>query len=61
MNSTIEILNQWGAAFIHHAGPMLWQSSLLIGVVAGIELAGRRKWRASFRHALWLVVLMKLC
>jgi hypothetical protein len=39
---------------------MLWQSSLLIGVVLGADLLLARKIRASIRHALWLVVLVKL-
>ena len=56
----IELLNRWGEDFLNFAWPMLWQSSVLIGVIFVIDLALRRKVRAAIRHALWLVVLMKL-
>jgi hypothetical protein len=39
---------------------MLWQSSLLIGVLFALDLLLRRKLRAAVRYALWLVVLVKL-
>ncbi|HXI73325.1 MAG TPA: M56 family metallopeptidase [Verrucomicrobiae bacterium] len=61
MNSIIEILNHWGGSFLSFAWPMLWQSSLLIAVLAAFDFTFRRKLRASVRYALWLVVLMKLC
>jgi type II secretory pathway component GspD/PulD (secretin)/beta-lactamase regulating signal transducer with metallopeptidase domain len=60
MNSHIETLNRWGEQFLNFAWPMLWQSSVLIAAVFVLDLALRRKVRASVRHALWLVVLVKL-
>ncbi len=61
MNSFIETLNQWGENFLSFAWPMLWQSSLLIAVLFGLDLLFRRQLRAGVRYALWLVVLVKLC
>src|ERR1700744_495356 len=61
MNSLIQILNHWGDNFVSFAGPMLWQSSLLILAVYIMECLLRQKLRASVRYALWLVVLVKLC
>ncbi len=55
-----EILNRWGEHFVNFAWPMLWQSSALIAVVLALDVALRRKVRAAIRHALWLVVLLKL-
>src|SRR5579859_1202837 len=60
MNQTIETINNWGARFLEFAWPMLWQSSLLILIVFVLNWALARKLRASIRHALWLVVLVKL-
>jgi beta-lactamase regulating signal transducer with metallopeptidase domain len=39
---------------------MLWQSSLLIGLMLGVEWMLRKRVRAAVRYALWLVVLAKL-
>ncbi len=61
MDSFIENLNQWGGNFVNIAGPMLWQSSLLIVAVGAFDFLFQRKLRASVRYAFWLVVLMKLC
>jgi len=55
-----ETLNHLGAQFLSFAWPMLWQSSLVIAVVFGVDRMLTRKLRASVRHALWLVVLAKL-
>jgi len=60
MNSFIENLNQLGEHFLNFAWPMLWQSSLLIALVLAVDLALARRIRASVRHALWLVGLIKL-
>ena len=60
MNSIVERVNPLGFQFLHFAWPMLWQSSLLIGLVFAADLLLARKLRASVRHALWLVVLVKL-
>ncbi len=61
MDSFIENLNQRGGNFINFAGPMLWQSSLLIVALFAFDWFFRRKLRASVHYALWLVVLVKLC
>lgn len=60
MNTFIENANLWGNRFFDFAGPMLWQSGLLIAVVLALDVALRRKIRAAVRYALWLVVLAKL-
>jgi beta-lactamase regulating signal transducer with metallopeptidase domain/type II secretory pathway component GspD/PulD (secretin) len=60
MNPLIETLNHWGANAIRFAWPMLWQSSVLIAVLFATDFALRRHIRAAVRHALWLVVLVKL-
>ena len=54
----IELLNRWGEDFLNFVWPMLWQSSLLIGVIFILDLALRRKVRATVRYLLWLVVLV---
>jgi beta-lactamase regulating signal transducer with metallopeptidase domain len=60
MNPLIETLNLWGDRFLQFAGPMFWQSSLLIVVLFALDFALRRKVRAIVRYTLWLVVLVKL-
>ncbi len=60
MNTLIETLNSWSAAWPSWAWSMFWQSSLLIGALWVFDLALRRKVRADVRYALWLVVLLKL-
>jgi beta-lactamase regulating signal transducer with metallopeptidase domain len=42
------------------AGGMLWQASLVIGIVFLLDLLLRRRARAALRCALWLLVLVKL-
>src|SRR5437899_1948957 len=61
MNASLEAFNATAPwLFKSFVWPMLWQSSLLIALVFGLDLALRRKLRASVRYALWLVVLVKL-
>jgi beta-lactamase regulating signal transducer with metallopeptidase domain len=60
MNLNIETLNRWGENFLNFAGPMLWQSSLLIIVIFVLDYVLARRVRAAVRHALWIVVLIKL-
>ena len=55
-----DLINHLGERFLAFAGPMLWQSGLLIAVVLAVDLLLARKVRAAVRHALWLVVLVKL-
>jgi type II secretory pathway component GspD/PulD (secretin)/beta-lactamase regulating signal transducer with metallopeptidase domain len=60
MNLLIETLNAWADHALRFAWPMLWQSSLLIGLLFALDLLMRRKLRPALRYALWLVVLVKL-
>ncbi|HYG34572.1 MAG TPA: M56 family metallopeptidase [Clostridia bacterium] len=60
MHTLVDQLNGWGALSLKFAWAMLWQSSLLIGLMLGLEWALRRRVRAAVRYALWLVVLAKL-
>ena len=59
MNAT-EILNYLGTCFVNFALPMLAQSSLLILVLYGLDRLLRRRLRAVARHALWMLILVKL-
>ena len=60
MNSSIELLNAWGARFVEVALPMLWQSSVLIAVVFAVDFLLRRKIRPAVRYTLWFVIFIKL-
>jgi beta-lactamase regulating signal transducer with metallopeptidase domain len=60
MNPLIETLNAGGDQALHFAWAMLWQSSLLIGLLFLLEWVLRRKVRAAVRYALWLTVVAKL-
>jgi beta-lactamase regulating signal transducer with metallopeptidase domain len=60
MNSVIETFNSWAGHALTFLWPMLWQSSLLIVLLFGLDWAARRKARAAVRYAFWLVLLLKL-
>jgi beta-lactamase regulating signal transducer with metallopeptidase domain len=60
MSSLIQTLNLWGESVPSIAWPLLWQSSLLIGLLFGLDRALRQRVRAAVRYGLWLVVLIKL-
>ena len=60
MDLLIETLNAWANYALRFAWPMLWQSSLLIGLLFALDMLMRRKLRPALRYALWLVVLVKL-
>lgn len=60
MHSLIEILNDRGAQFLRFAWPMLWQSSVLIALLFGLDFALRKKVRATVRYMLWMLLLAKL-
>lgn len=60
MSSLIQTLNLWGERVPSIAWPLLWQSSLLIGLLFGLDRALRQRVRAAVRYGLWLVVLIKL-
>src|SRR5690242_2637166 len=59
-DAVIERLNLWGGHFVRIAWPLFWQSSLLIVGMFLLDIFLRRRLRPSVRHALWLVVLIKL-
>jgi beta-lactamase regulating signal transducer with metallopeptidase domain len=56
----IVTLNHWAENLLGFAWPMLWQSSLIIVVVFALDFLLARRVRAAIRHALWIVVLVKL-
>lgn len=60
MDLLIETPNAWADHALRFAWPMLWQSSLLIGLLFALDMLMRRKLRPALRYALWLVVLVKL-
>jgi len=56
----IESVNRLGENFLSFAWLMLWQSSLLIAVIFALDFVSARKIRPAVRHALWMIVLLKL-
>src|SRR5215831_4489612 len=61
MTTAMEQIRFWSPWLLNHwFWPMLWQSSLLIGVLFLIDFVFRRKLRPALRYALWLVLLVKL-
>jgi len=60
MNLPIQTLNVLADHVVRFAWPMLWQSSLLIGLLFALDLLVRRKLRPAVRYAFWLIVLVKL-
>jgi beta-lactamase regulating signal transducer with metallopeptidase domain len=60
MNMLLDNLNVWADHALGFAWPMLWQSSLLIGVLFALDLILRRKLRPAVRYALRLVVVVKM-
>ena len=60
MNAVIEGLNAWGARFAGFALPMLLQSAVLITLLFALDLALRKRVRATLRYAVWMLVPVKL-
>ena len=60
MNTTFEIVNSAGKAFIEFALPMLVQSCILILILLLTDFFLRKKVRAIFRYWIWMLVLVKL-
>jgi len=60
MESIILPLNRLGGQFVHFAGPMLLQSSLLIILLLGLEAVLRHRIRAVVRYGLCMLILVKL-
>ena len=59
-DGVIEKLNLWADHLAGIAWPVIWQSTVLIVAMFLFDLLLRRRLRASVRHALWMVVLVKL-
>jgi len=60
VNTAILAVNLWGERVAPVAWTLLWQSSLLIGLLLGLEWALKHKVRAAVRYACWLLVGVKL-
>ena len=60
MDTIISYLNSAGKSFVDFALPMLIQSGVLIIILLGLDFALRRKVKAVFRYAIWMLVLLKL-
>ncbi len=60
MSFVVGHLNNFGTWAVAFAWPMLWQSSLVIGVMLLGDWTVGRKLRPAVRYLLWLVVLAKL-
>jgi beta-lactamase regulating signal transducer with metallopeptidase domain/peroxiredoxin len=60
MSELIGLLNSAGGAFVEFASRVLIQSSLLVVVLAILDLALRKKVKAVVRYWIWLLVLAKL-
>jgi beta-lactamase regulating signal transducer with metallopeptidase domain len=60
MNSMIESLNAWGGRLDGFARPMLMQSAVLIALLFVLDLALRKRVRATIRYVVWMLALLKL-
>lgn len=60
MNTVMTWLNSTGPLFCRHAFWMLLQTGILFGILWTIDRLLRRRVKASFRYALWLLILIKL-
>ena len=60
MGELVNLLNAAGRAFVAFAGPMLIQSSVLIVILAVLDLILRKRIKAVVRYWIWLLVLAKL-
>lgn len=56
----IEVINAIGNVWWAWMWPMFWQVSLLVGLIALIDLLLRKRVWPQVRYALWLLVLVKL-
>jgi beta-lactamase regulating signal transducer with metallopeptidase domain len=60
MGELVTVLNAAGGAFVAFAAQMLIQSSVLIILLAALDLVLRRRVKAVVRYWIWLLVLAKL-
>ncbi len=56
----IETINRIAGVWFDWQGPMLWQSAVLIGLVAVIDRLIRKRAWPQLRYMLWLLVFVKL-
>ncbi len=54
------IINSIATAWFDWQSSMLWQTAVLIGVVAGIDRLIRKRAWPQLRYMLWLLVFVKL-
>ncbi|MBP8304839.1 MAG: M48 family metalloprotease, partial [Phycisphaerae bacterium] len=60
MNGVVECINGAGRSFVEWSAAMLVQSSVLIGILFGVDLLIRKRVRAVVRYWIWMLVLVKL-
>ncbi len=60
MGELVHWLNTAGGVFVAWSGPMLIQSSVLILILAALDLVLRKRVKAVVRYWIWLLVLAKL-
>jgi len=60
MGELVNLLNTVGGAFVVFAGHMLIQSSVLIVILAALDLVLRKRVKAVVRYWIWLLILAKL-
>jgi beta-lactamase regulating signal transducer with metallopeptidase domain len=60
MNLPFHLLNSWGDRWAEYAWAGLWQSSVLITVLWVLDRLLRNRLRPVVRHALWMLVLIKM-
>ncbi len=56
----METMNGLGMRFVAIAWSMMWQSSVLIILMLGVDWLIKKRARAVVRYALWMLVLVKL-
>ena len=60
MNTFLTTVNDLAIRLSEWAGAMIWQSALVIAAVVLADWLLRRRVSATFRHALWILVLVKM-
>jgi prepilin-type processing-associated H-X9-DG protein len=56
----IESINHYAGLWLNWQWAMLWQTAVLVGVVAALDRLIRKRAWPQLRYALWLLVLVKL-
>jgi hypothetical protein len=60
LNDMIELLNAAGEVFWRFSSAMFVQTTILVGILAVLDVLLLRRLRASVRYAVWTLVLAKL-